>query len=331
MKKYLVIWDSKMQHDKNHLISIALCTYNGEHYLKEQIDSILAQTYKHIEIVVVDDCSSDNTVALLEKYTLATNLRYFINEKNQGFVKNFERAISLCEGEYILLSDQDDVWDTHKIQILLDAMDDHVLVYSNAKLVDEYLAPLGKNLCDPKKINCFTGSNNKAFVFNNCISGNTIMFRKELKNICLPFPPNISFHDVWLAFIAATYGSIGYVEQPLVLYRQHAYNVTDINKKRKKRKNVVQKLEAKIQSFEKRVAFITSFAYFSKLKQEDRNFFHQLMTLCDQYNDSYINMHLLVFLYKHRKKLYAIDKHIKLSQIIKDSLGIKAYQLIPFI
>lgn len=320
-----------MQRDKSPLISIALCTYNGERYLKEQIDSILAQTYKHIEIIVVDDCSSDNTVALLEEYTQKANLRYVMNEKNQGFVKSFERAISLCEGEYILLSDQDDVWETDKIQILLDAMENHVLVYSNAKLVDEHLAPLGKNLLDSHKINCFSGSNNKAFVFKNCISGNTLMFRKELKDVCLPFPPTISFHDVWIAFVAATCGSIAYVNQPLILYRQHACNITDINKKRKKRKNVVQKLVAKTQSYEKRVAFITSFACFSKLKQEDRHFFHQLMTLCDQYNDSYINMNLLLFLYKHRKKLYAIDKRIKLSQIIKDSLGIKAYKMFPFI
>lgn len=320
-----------MKDTKTPLISIALCTYNGERYLKEQIDSILAQTYKHTEIVVVDDCSSDNTIALLKEYTQKANLRYVINEKNQGFVKSFERAISLCEGEYILLSDQDDVWETHKIKTLLDALNNHILVYSNAKLVDEYLAPLGKDLLDSHKINCFSGSNNKAFVFKNCISGNTMMFRKELKDLCLPFPHAISFHDVWIAFVAATCGSIGYVNQTLILYRQHACNITDINKKRKKRKNMVQKLVAKTESYEKRVAFITSFACFSKLKQEDRHFFHQLLTLCDQYNDSYINMNLLRFLYKHRKKLYAIDKHIKVSQIIKDSLGIKTYKMFPFI
>lgn len=331
MKKYLAIWDYKMQHDKSPLISIALCTYNGKRYLKEQINSIVSQTYHNIEIVVVDDCSSDNTIAILKEYTQKANLRYVINKKNQGFVKSFERAISLCEGEYILPCDQDDVWDTQKIQTLLDAMNNHVLVYSNAKLVDEHLIPLGKNLCDSQKINCFSGSNNKAFVFKNCISGNTMMFRKELKDFCLPFPPDISFHDVWIAFVAATCGSIGYVNQPLVLYRQHAYNITDINKKRKKQKNTVQKLAAKTKSYEKRLAFIKSFACFSKLKQEDRNFFHQLMTLCDQYKDSYINMNLLVFLYKHRKKLYAIDKRVKLSQIIKDSLGIKAYKMFPFI
>lgn len=320
-----------MQPDQSPLVSIALCTYNGERYLKEQIDSILAQTYKHIEIVIVDDCSSDTTIALLEEYTQKANLRYVINEKNQGFVKSFERAISLCEGEYILLSDQDDVWDTQKIQTLLDAMENHVLVYSNAKLVDEHLIPLGKNLLDSHKINCFSGSNNKAFVFKNCISGNTIMFRKELKDFCLPFPPTISFHDVWIAFVAATCGSIGYVDQPLILYRQHACNITDINKKRKKRKNVVQKLAAKTQSYEKRVAFISSFAHFPQLKKRDQHFFHQLLALSNQYNDSYINIRLLVFLFKHRKKLYAIDKHIKLSQIFKDSLGIKAYKMFPFL
>lgn len=320
-----------MQHIQKPLVSIALCTYNGERFLQEQIDSILTQTYHNIEIIVVDDCSQDTTVSILEHYASIVNLRYVINEKNRGFVKSFERAISLCEGEYILLSDQDDVWEACKIQTLLDAIEDHVLVYSNAKLVDEHLTPLGKNLLDPHKINCFSGSNNKAFAFKNCISGNTIMFRKELKEFCLPFPSTISFHDVWLAFVAATCGSIGYVHQPLVLYRQHTCNITDINKKRKQRKNTIQKLVAKTQSYEKRLAFIKSFAYFSKLKQEDRHFFNQLMTFCNQYNEFYINLHFLVFLYKHRKKLYAMDKRVKLSQIIKDSLGIKAYKMFPFI
>jgi glycosyltransferase involved in cell wall biosynthesis len=313
------------------LISIALCTYNGERYLKEQIDSILAQTYQNIEIIVVDDCSHDTTVSILEHYANIVNLKYVINEKNQGFVKSFERAISLCEGEYILLSDQDDVWETHKIQTLLDVIENHVLVYSNAKLVDEHLVPLGKNLLDPQKINCFSGSNNKAFVFKNCISGNTLMFRKELKEVCLPFPKGISFHDVWLAFVAATYGSISYVDQPLILYRQHACNITDIHKRRKTRKTFTQKITAKKQSYERRLAFIQGFAQLAILSQEDKVFFHTLMHLCDRSQNSLISFALLHFLLQHQKELYAMDKQIKLSQIIKDSLGIKAYQIFPFI
>jgi len=313
------------------LISIALCTYNGERYLKEQINSILAQTYQNIEIIVVDDCSHDTTVSILEHYASIVNLKYIINEKNRGFVKSFERAISLCEGEYILLSDQDDVWETGKIQTLLDAMEHHVLVYSNAKLVDEHLAPLGKNLLDAHKINCFSGSNNKAFVFKNCISGNTVMFRKKFKEVCLPFPESISFHDVWLAFVAATYGSIGYVDQPLILYRQHACNITDINKKRKKRKTFTQKITAKKQSYERRIAFIQSFAQLGILGQEDQKFFRKLLHLCKQSQNSLISFALLRFLYQHQNEFYAMDKQIKLSQIIKDSLGIKAYQIFPFI
>ena len=95
-----------MQHVQNPLVSIALCTYNGARYLQEQIDSILAQTYQNIEIIVVDDCSQDTTISILEHYANSANLKYVINEKNKGFVKSFERAISLCEGEYILLSDK---------------------------------------------------------------------------------------------------------------------------------------------------------------------------------------------------------------------------------
>jgi glycosyltransferase involved in cell wall biosynthesis len=320
-----------MRNIHHPLISIALCTYNGERYLKEQIDSILAQTYPSLEIVVVDDCSQDNTIVILEEYAQKVNLRYIVNESNQGFVKSFEKAISLCTGEYLLLSDQDDVWETHKIQTLLDAMENHILVYSNAKLVDEYLAPLGQNLLDSQKINCFSGSNNKAFVFKNCISGNTLMFRHELKDFCLPFPQGIAFHDVWLAFVAATYSSIGYVDQTLISYRQHTCNVTDIYNKRKIRKTFSQKITAKKKSYAQRLTFIQSFAHLKILSQKDQKFFRTLMYLCDKSQTSFISFALLRFLFQHQKELYAINKQIKLSQIIKDSLGIKAYQIFPFI
>ena len=92
------------------LISIAIATYNGEKYLEEQLDSIYAQTYKNIEVIVTDDCSSDKTVEILKKYYKSHGLKYVINETNLGFVKNFEKAISLCRGDYIALSDQDDIW-----------------------------------------------------------------------------------------------------------------------------------------------------------------------------------------------------------------------------
>lgn len=101
------------------LISIALATYNGEKYLEDQLNSIYTQTYKNIEVAVTDDCSTDKTVEILEQYSKSHGLKYFVNTENLGFVKNFEKAISLCEGDFIALSDQDDVWEKDEIGILV--------------------------------------------------------------------------------------------------------------------------------------------------------------------------------------------------------------------
>ena len=91
-------------------ISVVLTTYNGEKFLKEQLDSLYNQTMLPDEIVVVDDCSNDKTVEILEKYKNTKGLRYYVNDVNIGVNKNFEKAIKLCQGDYIALCDQDDIW-----------------------------------------------------------------------------------------------------------------------------------------------------------------------------------------------------------------------------
>ena len=102
------------------MISIALTTYNGEKFLKEQLDSILNQTYSDYELVVCDDCSTDSTRQILKEYEKKDKrINVFLNNNNLGFKNNFEKAISLCTGEYIALSDQDDIWDEKKLEILL--------------------------------------------------------------------------------------------------------------------------------------------------------------------------------------------------------------------
>src|SRR5574344_2136916 len=98
------------------MISLALPTYNGEKYLREQLDSIFNQTMVPEEIVVVDDRSTDSTIQILEEYKQKYGLKYYINEQNLGYNKNFEKAITLCQGDYIALCDQDDVWLPEKIE-----------------------------------------------------------------------------------------------------------------------------------------------------------------------------------------------------------------------
>jgi glycosyltransferase involved in cell wall biosynthesis len=111
------------------LISIALCTYNGEKYLIEQLDTLVNQTYPKLEIIVVDDCSSDKTITILNDYlSKFPFIKLYQNEQNLGYIKNFEKAISLCNGELIALADQDDVWDLNKLTIMAEAINENMLL-----------------------------------------------------------------------------------------------------------------------------------------------------------------------------------------------------------
>src|SRR5690554_1467232 len=114
------------------MISIALASYNGEKYIKEQLDSILNQTIQDFEIVVCDDASTDNTWEILQQYEAKDKrFKIFRNEQNLGFKKNFEKAISHCKGEYIALSDQDDIWIENHLELLFNHIQENDLCLGN--------------------------------------------------------------------------------------------------------------------------------------------------------------------------------------------------------
>ncbi|WP_432710223.1 glycosyltransferase [Pedobacter sp.] len=208
------------------LISIALCTYNGEKHLEKQLDSLVKQTYHPIEIVAVDDRSSDRTLDIL--YSYAEKYSFFKviqNEENLGFVKNFEKAILQCSGDYIAMSDQDDIWLETKIDTLYNQMKDYTLVYHNSVFIDEHDNIIGeKNLYD--HFGKYDGSSNIPFLIANCIPGHTTMFRRELVPHILPFHKEF-YHDWWIAFVAITIGKIKAIPDILVKYRQHELSITD--------------------------------------------------------------------------------------------------------
>ena len=137
------------------LVSIAMCTYNGEKYIEEQIESILNQSYKNLEIIICDDNSTDNTTKLIESYIkVDSRIKIFRNKQNLGFIKNFEKAISLCNGEYIALSDQDDIWKLNKIELYLKKIKDNILIYSDLDMIDENGNLIGKNFARGKDNLC---------------------------------------------------------------------------------------------------------------------------------------------------------------------------------
>jgi glycosyltransferase involved in cell wall biosynthesis len=209
--------------DRTPDISVVVTTFNGERFLREQLDSILAQTVQPREIVVVDDGSRDGTMAILEAYAAAdSRFRIFRNEENLGYVRNFEKGMRLAEGELVALSDQDDVWLPHKLAVLCDRLGDGLIVYSDSELVDEGGMRLGRRMSDVK--NQIGYDSCLMYAVGAWAPGHAMLFRRELVGLCLPFPTLVT-HDYWLGFTATCHGAIRYVDEPLVLYRQHRGNV----------------------------------------------------------------------------------------------------------
>ncbi len=316
------IWGSM----KNKNISIALCTYNGERFLREQLDSILKQTYQNFEIIIVDDCSSDFTIRIINEYMEKyENIYLYQNKTNLGFIKNFEKAISLCSGNFICLADQDDIWLEQKLELFLKEIKNNVLIYSDAILIDEFSNKTNEMLIHPK--NLVSGNNNKAFLLDNCLSGNTLMFKKELLKYILPIPNEISFHDIWIGFVATTYGTITYTPTAMTLYRRYSEQVTFVRKK--EHKNFIDRLKhkriSKIENSIKQLKNMNAFISLDILKEKEiREIIIELIHHYKNYENIFYNFSLSNILNKHKEKIFYIQNPKKRNKLIfKFSSGLK--------
>ena len=207
--------------------SIAMCTYNGEKYIRQQLESLIGQTLPPDEIVICDDCSKDRTVHVVRD-TLKDwdgHWQLVCNEKNLGFKKNFEKAISLCRGDIIYLSDQDDVWDPRKIETMDEAFRAHpeaVTVWHDAELVDGELRPLYPSFWkdtlrfDHQK---FLRGDYAHVMEINAMQGSACAFRREVFAAAKPFPAE-AIHDEWLLLISLLQGPVIPLPRVLMKYRQ---------------------------------------------------------------------------------------------------------------
>lgn len=313
------------------LVSIAMCTYNGAKYLEQQLDSLCAQSYTNLEIIVVDDCSSDETVEILRRYELKDNrIHVYSNEQNLGFTQNFSKAISLCSGDFIALADQDDIWKSEKIELFLESIEENLLIYSDAILIDEHNAPLSHQLIRPYH-SLVKGKCNKAFLFLNCVSGNTLMFKRELLEYILPIPP-ISYHDVWIAYVASSIGTITYTDEAMIYYRRHTDQVTLHPIKTKNfdyfKTRIRQKKDEKIQFAKMKLIDFTAFVALSK-RIKDQEMIVLLSLLINHYqNYKYriVNLPLRRLLIQYKDEIYAIIKEKKrVIRAKRAALGLKYY------
>jgi glycosyl transferase family 2 len=214
-------------------ISVAMCTYNGAEFLPAQLASIAEQKRPPDELIICDDASTDNTRALLESFarTSAIPVSLYFSDENIGSLKNFERAIGLCNGDVIALSDQDDVWSADKLQRIEQLFRDKPgagLVFSDADLVDRNLKPLGRHMWnaigfDTHKQKLLRDGRSLDVLVNGwTVTGATMAFRSEYAKLALPIPTNIAMiHDGWIALAVAAVADVAFIEEPLIKYRQH--------------------------------------------------------------------------------------------------------------
>jgi glycosyltransferase involved in cell wall biosynthesis len=219
---------------KEPLVSIALCTYNGEAFLQEQLDTLVNQTYPNLEIIALDDRSTDGTLEILNTYQQKyPNFKVWVNEENLGYTKNFEKAISMCNGDYIALCDQDDIWELNKITLMIQNIGESVLIYHDSEFISQDGSSLNQKVSD--LLNMYQGSLNTPFLFYNCVSGHAVLFKKILVDQLFPFKKGL-FHDWFIAIMATENGGIKYLDKPLVKYRQHLSSNTDILRLKKEEK-----------------------------------------------------------------------------------------------
>lgn len=203
-------------------ISVALAAYNGEKYIEEQLNSILPQLGPEDEIIISDDGSGDRTLEIIAGFS-SVQIKVFKNPK-KGVVSNVENAIRHTSGDFIFLADQDDVWLPDKVSVIK-----NYFIESRANLVvsDAYIANESLEVLEDSFFRLMNSGNGffKNFI-KNTFPGCCMAFRKELKDVILPFPNNIPMHDSWIGLLAEIKGEVLFIPEKLIYYRRHGDNAT---------------------------------------------------------------------------------------------------------
>lgn len=211
------------------MISVAVVTYNGERYLKEQLDSILANLKAEDELVVSDDGSSDKTRSILQRYREQDARVHIKKGPGQGVIANVEYALSCCRGDYIFLADQDDVWMPDKVERVMAVMKAQkaVLVVHDARVMDadcrEVIMP---SFFDYRH----SGRGAVKNMVKNTYMGCCMAFSREVLSCVLPIPKDIPMHDQWIGVKCdLKYRRTVFLKEQLICYRRHGGNVSDFS------------------------------------------------------------------------------------------------------
>lgn len=200
------------------MISVCLASYNGEKYIKEQITSILCQLGEKDELIVSDDGSTDKTVEIICSME-DPRIRILANNAH-NLIHNFEYCLSLAKGDYIFLSDQDDIWESNKVRICVEHLGRYDLVVSNCSVVDQNLKLISERFFSQRKVSMSIMKN----IISNHYLGCCMAFRKKILEVILPFPSKIAMHDIWIGLCAQAFFQTKFIPMNLVKYRRHGDN-----------------------------------------------------------------------------------------------------------
>jgi glycosyltransferase involved in cell wall biosynthesis/VanZ family protein len=293
--------------DMSEKVDILMATYNGEKYLKEQIESLLNQTYQNIQIIISDDCSTDGTRNILKEYEKNDKIKVFYQENNLGYVKNFEFLLKQVKSELYMLCDQDDIWKKEKVEKSVEKLknEDLDLVFGDLEVVDENLNTIYKSynkyMHMSDKIENYYKDYRLQYLYN-CMTGCTMLSKKKFLDIILPLPTNSKYmiHDYWIGLIVSLNGKVGYLKEPYILYRQHGNNQVGTKKASKTCKTLKEvrdfSIDIRIGVFE---TYVQNEQIFSdKLKKQNKEALEYFNMLKTKENFNFKGWNIFYKLYK---------------------------------
>jgi len=284
------------------LVSIALCTYNGSKYLREQLESLLAQTYAWHELIVVDDCSTDDTLIILREYAeKEPRIIIYQNTANIGLDKNFFKAMALCSGDLIAPCDQDDIWLPQKLDDLVNFIGDRSLIYCDSEFISSTGELLYTQMSD--RLSMISTTDPSCFVFQNCVSGHALLMRREVLHVSRGTPDSFSY-DWWLAAVAASMKGVTYLDRVLVWHRQHSSNTTNtFSTQSKQRRARGHRLNA-MHNVARRIETL------SQIRGNHRPFLSKLLYLWRARESQWFCGRLAAMMFLHGARLYAPRRSI---------------------
>lgn len=288
------------------LVSVAMAVYNGEKYISEQLQSIVDQTYRNIEIIITDDKSSDNTVQIILDFQKRySNIFLSCNKENSGITKTFENSFKNCKGDFIAISDQDDIWELDKIEVMLNEIGPEDAFYSNSRLIDKN----GNCLeVDFKSImNLQSYYSGAPFLLSKAIPGHNILMKRDFMEKLIPFPEGVLF-DKWISYCSAANNGLKYIDKPLVRYRQHESNAIGI---RGHSKNETHK-ETNKHKFLYKLKELQMFATAPVQNSETRLIIDRMLTL---FNRKW-SLQRSKFFLKYRDKILVVKKKSEFNKIL---------------